>query len=106
MKRALLLALVASVANAEPATDVPLRGVVLGKTELSVAPIAAGEAAPGEGCWLSTEACVRQAKRIKGCEAERDALKKPQEPPSLVPVVVAFVVGLAGGAYLTWRIVK
>ena len=81
MKTALLTLLVASVAFADDAPKV----VVL----------APGEAAPSQGLFLPEPVAIEQAKRIKACEAERDALKQPP-----VALIVASIVGglLVGGA--------
>lgn len=60
--------------------------------------VRAGEQAPMSGILLSDAVAVQQAKRIKGCEAERDALKASAGIPVGL-VVLGVVLGVAvGGA--------
>lgn len=58
--------------------------------------IRAGEQAPTSGILLPDAVAVEQAKRIRACEAERDALKAAVGVPVGL-VVVAVVLGLAAG---------
>lgn len=62
-----------------------------------------GSVVPVDGVLLTDTKAVDLAKRIKGCEAERDALRvKPAQVPWGVIVAVAaggLVVGAAAGVY-------
>jgi hypothetical protein len=60
--------------------------------------VRAGEQAPMSGILLPDVVAVEQAKRIRGCEAERDSLKAAVSVPVGL-VVLGVVLGIAvGGA--------
>ena len=64
--------------------------------------ITAGTPAPVSGLLLPDALAVEQAKRIRGCEAERDALKAapaPMHPALVVGLVVLSVVGGVAAGY-------
>jgi hypothetical protein len=83
--------------------DAPI--AVVGETPLGVTMVQPGDEVPGFGCFLPEQLCVTQAKRIVGCEAERDELRKQPEPPA--PAIwIAVILGsaLAGaGAVFAWQ---
>lgn len=61
--------------------------------------IAAGEQAPVSGLLLPNALAVEQARRIRACEAERDALKAAPAPlPPLAVVGLVVLAVVAGGA--------
>lgn len=61
--------------------------------------IQAGTPAPVGGLLLPDAVAVEQARRIRGCEAERDSLKAAPAPLPPLAVVGLVVLGLvAGGA--------
>lgn len=84
MKAALLSLLVVSASFAQ---DVP-----------KVVVLAPGEAAPSQGLFLPEAVAIEQAKRVKACEAERDALKQPPVALIIVSIVGGLLVGGAVGA--------
>lgn len=62
--------------------------------------IKTGEQAPTSGILLPDAVAVEQARRIRGCEAERDALKASAGIPvglMVLGVVLGVVVGGAAG---------
>lgn len=104
-----LVALTLLAADAPLRGDAPDGGFVLGQSKLGAAAIGEGEAAPGDGCWLSTETCLAQATRIKTCEAQRaELLAQPAMAPTLswAPLFIGLAVGLAAGAAVTWAVLK
>lgn len=84
MKAALLSLLVASASFAQ---DVP-----------KVVVLAPGEGAPSQGLFLPEAVAIEQAKRVKACETERDALKQPPVALIVVSIVGGLLIGGAVGA--------
>lgn len=55
-----------------------------------------GDVVPNDGVLLSTSNSITQAKRVAGCEAERDSLRATG--PSVFSLVLIGIAGLAVGA--------
>jgi hypothetical protein len=69
---------------------------------VDVQPIEAGEVAPAEGCFLTSEGCIALARRVKACELEREQLRQGEAPPWVAVLLGASVALLAGGVGGYW----
>lgn len=67
-----------------------------------ILPVEAGEPSPLTGRVMDSKTYICVAKRVAGCETERDALRTA-EPPWTVLLVV-FALGAAAGAYAAVRL--
>ncbi len=84
MKTFLLSLVMMQTAFAEPPADAPTAVV-----------LKSGQTVPFNGLLLSDEKAIEAAKRVAGCEAERDELRKSSVTPLVVVLFVAsaFVLG-------------
>lgn len=101
---ALLVALLLGHGADAGITDIPVQeGVVLGETQLvSVKAVFPGDEIDEPGVFLSEEAALMQARRIRSCEAERGELRNmPSVPPWMM--VAAFAAGAATVGLVWWR---
>ncbi len=75
--------------------------------ELPVMAMKKGQFAPHDGVLLSGDASISTAKRITGCEAQRDALIKSNvSVPIIVLLVVAGILVGGGAGYGVARLAK
>lgn len=68
-----------------------------------------GDAAPFKGSLLPEAKVIELAQRLKGCEAEREALQQvPAPPPALVvgAAIVGVVVGAVAGGVVVFALKK
>jgi hypothetical protein len=96
-----LLALYGSTAKAAEPIDKPI-------AQPSVTHLRSGDMAPMDGCFLPEGHCIAQARRIAGCEAERDSLRADvlSSPSPVLMVVIGILAGAAAGVAVTTVIHK